>query len=242
MNFYGNLNTDDEIGVISAGVIDEYSNKNNLRLEFTKIDPQVLPGSQWNIAATTESLDGETIYSTQSGIVSFDGSGALISNTLSEIDNNGSTVSINLGTGYDGVRSYSTPFTGSSSANGLESGDLIGYEINKNAEVIAVFSNGMQSNVGTIAVYHFANDRGLERVNGARFSESINSGAATFAKDENGNNIIGTDITNYKLESSNVRMDIGLTEIIIMQRSYDANSKSITTADQMLQKALDMDA
>ena len=240
--FDGNLNLDDGIVTASAGVFNSDGVKNNLRLEFSKVDPQVIPGSQWNVTATTESIDGETIYSTQNGVVSFDDRGALISNTLSSIDNQGTTVSINLGTGYEGIISSAEPSLFSSSSNGLEAGDLIGYDVNRNAEVIAVFSNGMQSNVGTIAVYHFANDRGLERVNGARFSESINSGIATFAKDENGNNIIGTDITNYKLEGSNVRMDAGLTEIIIMQRSYDANSKSITTADEMLQKALDMDA
>ena len=41
---------------------------------------------------------------------------------------------------------------------------------------------------------------------------------------------------------SNVRMEAGLTELIIYQRAYDANAKSVTTADQMIQKALNMDA
>jgi flagellar hook protein FlgE len=134
------------------------------------------------------------------------------------------------------------PFSGSSSSDGLQAGDLLGYDINKNAQIIATFSNGMQSSIGMVAVYHFQNDRGLERVNGARFTESNNSGRPIFFQDENGNNILGTDLTNYKLEGSNVKMEVGLTEIIVMQRAYDANSKSITTADQMLKKALEMDA
>ena len=225
---------------ISAGVINSQDVKNNLRLEFTKVDPQVAPGSQWNVKATTETLDGETIYDTQNGVVNFNERGALISSTLTSIDNQGTTVSIDLGTDYDGIISAGGIFSSSSSSNGTPSGDLLGYDINKNGEVLATFSNGAQSSVGTIAVYHFANDRGLERANGARFSQSSNSGAATFSKDANGNSILGTDITNFKLEGSNVRMEVGLTDLIIMQRSYDANSKSITTADEMLQKALDM--
>jgi len=240
--FDGNLNVDEDIAAIGAGIISADGTKNNLRLEFTKSNIQVPPGVQWDVVAKVESLDGETIYATEQGVVSFDENGALISTTLSTIDNQGTSININLGTGYEGVISTSAPFTSSSSSNGLESGELLGYEVNKNAEVVATFSNGMQSSVATIAVYHFANDRGLERVNGARFSESASSGEPIFFKDENGNNIIGTDVTNFKLESSNVKMEVGLTDLIIMQRSYDANSKSISTADQMLQKALDMDA
>ena len=47
---------------------------------------------------------------------------------------------------------------------------------------------------------------------------------------------------NHKLESSNANITNGLTELIVFQRAYDANAKSITTADQMIQKALNMDA
>lgn len=247
--FSGNLSfTEDEIALdgaalsISSPVTAADGTKNNLRLEFTKVDPQVIPGSQWNVVATTESLNGETVYATQSGVISFDETGAQISNTLSSIDNQGTTVNIDLGTGYAGVNALpSQPFTSSSSSNGIDGGDLLGYEVNKDAEVIATFSNGRQSSIAKIAVFHFANDRGLEKVNGARFTQSSNSGEAIFFKDANGKNIIGTDLTNFKLEGSNVKMEVGLTDLIVMQRSYDANSKSITTADEMLKKALEMD-
>jgi len=91
-------------------------------------------------------------------------------------------------------------------------------------------------------VYHFQNDQGLTRISGTRFTQSPNSGDAIFYKDAAGKNIIGTNLTNYKLEGSNIEMTYGITELIIMQRAYDANSKSITTSDQMMQKALSMDA
>lgn len=255
--FFGNLGVDDETRTISAKAIDAQSNTNSIRLEFSKVDPQVSPGTQWNVVATAQSSStrsvydeatGETtylpqeIYDTQTGVVTFDESGVLTSNTLSSINNNGSTVRLDLGSGFDGLIAMNNPFSGSSSSDGLQAGDLLGYDINKNAQIIATFSNGMQSSIGMVAVYHFQNDRGLERVNGARFSESNNSGRPIFFQDENGNNILGTDLTNYKLEGSNVKMEVGLTEIIVMQRAYDANSKSITTADQMLKKALEMDA
>lgn len=238
----GNLSLTDNIQTISSPVITSTGQVNNLRIQYTKSAVQVPPGVQWDILATVEDRNTEEVYSTQTGVVSFDNLGALTSNTLTSVDNQGSSVAIDMGTGYTGLISIDAPQSAISVADGLTDGELLGYDTNKNGEVIATFTNGQQSNVGTIAIYHFANDRGLERASGAKFIQSVNSGDPFFSQDENGNNIIGTDLTNQKLEGSNVRVEQGLTDIIIMQRTFDANSKSITTADQMLQKALNMDA
>ncbi len=242
-NFFGNIGTGDVVTVVSASVVDPQSNKNQLKLTFTKSTVQNAFGTRWDIEAVTQSLDGNTIYDTRTGIVEFDERGAIESNTLTSIDNNGVNVSIDLGSDFNGIVAIDNVVTSvSSSANGTIGGDLVGYEINQNAEVIATFTNGMQSSVGKIALYHFQNDQGLTRITGTRFQESSNSGEAIFFQDTTGQNILGANVTNFKIEGSNVRMEVGLTELIILQRSYDANSKSITTADQMMQKALDMDA
>jgi len=242
--FMGNIGTVSETRTMSASVVDPNGVRNELKLTFTMVDPQTPPGTQWSVTATTQDINDETIiYDTQEGIVTFDETGALVSSTLTTIDNNGAPVAIDLGTGFGGVVSISNvDITASSFADGTIGGDLRGYDINKNGEVIATFTNGMQSSVGKIAVYHFQNDQGLNRVSGTYFSSSSNSGDPIFYKDADGNNITGTDMTNFKLEGSNVDMTIGLTDLIILQRSYDANSKSITTADEMMQKALNMDA
>ena len=241
--FIGNLGSLDEVRTIGAGVVDPQSNQNHLKLTFTRSEPQVLPGSQWDVIATTETLDGETIYDTQSGVAEFDASGALTLSSLTTIDNNGASIVIDLGSRYDGVVALSnTDIYASSIADGTIGGDLEGYAINKNAEIIATFTNGIQSIVGKIAIYHFQNDQGLERLNGTKFAQGSNSGEAIFYKDATGQNIIGSDIVNFKLEGSNIDITYGMTELIILQRSFDANSKSITTADEMMQKALNMDA
>jgi len=60
--------------------------------------------------------------------------------------------------------------------------------------------------------------------------------------DLDGNNVLGATLVNHKLENSNYQIQVGLTDLIIMQRMYDSNSKVISTADQMIQKALNMDA
>ncbi len=239
--FIGNIGTEDAVQTIGAGVVDPQNNKNHLRLSFTKIIPQVLPGSQWEVVATTQTLDGQTIYDTQTGRADFNASGGLISTNLTTINNNGAQVSIDMGSGFDGVVAISNvPPSASSVSDGTIGGDLIGYSISRNAEVIATFTNGMQSSVGKIAVYHFVNEQGLERAGGANFIKSSNSGEPIFYKDASGQNIIGTDVVNFNLENSNVRMDVALTDLIILQKSYDANAKCVTTADQMIQKALQM--
>ena len=241
--FLANLGVGYEPVTAGAAVVDPQNNRNHLRLEFVKNPTQTPPGSQYSVTATTQSLDGTVIYDTKEGSISFDASGALVSNTLTSIDNNGIQVAIDLGTGYDGITSIDIPVvSGSSIADGTIGGDLVGYAVNRNAEVIATFTNGEQSSVGKIAVYHFTNEQGLDRVNGTHFKENTNSGSASFYKDANGKTINGAEVVNFRLESSNVDLSSGLTQLIILQRAYDANSKSISTADQMMQKALQMDA
>jgi len=240
--FTGNLGTENETRSMSSGVIDSTGTRNNLKLIFTKSVPQTLPGSQWDIEATTETLDGTTVYDTQNGKVSFDDKGALISSTLSSINNNGSQITIDLGNAYDGVVSNNGLISSSSSSDGIVAGELTGYSINQNAEIISSFSNGMQSSVGKIAVYHFQNDQGLQRVGSSKFTQSSDSGLPIFYTDINGQNVIGSSVSNFSLENSNVEMSNALTELIILQRSFDASSKSVTTADEMMQKALSMDA
>jgi len=240
--FFGNLGVEDEPRTLGATVIDQQNNRNNLKLLFTKSQQQNPPGTQWDVVATTQSSDGSIIYDTKTAQVSFNENGALISSTLSTIDNNGTEVTIDLGKDFSGVVATNSAATnGSSQSDGTIGGELVGYEINRHADVIATFSNGKQSSVGKIGLFHFSNDQGLDRISGTLYKESSNSGNAFFYKDSNGNNILGSDIMNYSLENSNVEMETALTELIVYQRSFDANSKIISTADQMIQKALSMD-
>lgn len=242
--FSGNLGTDDILRSVSANVISSSSEHNRLRLDFTQTTPQPATGTAWDIVGTTTNNDGEIVYDTKSGSAIFNESGGLVSFTMPSLDNDGTAVAVDLGSGFTGVTSNvsETEPALASDANGFEGGDLVGYRINENADIIAGFSNGRSSAVGKIALYHFQNDQGLNRINGSRFQESPNSGKPLFYQDADGNNILGANIHSGRLEGSNVTMEQGLTELIILQRSFDANSKSVTTGDELIQKALNMDA
>jgi flagellar hook protein FlgE len=241
--FLGNLGTVDEVRTMGTSVVDKENNRNHLKLMFTKSATQPEVGMSWDVSAVTQSLNAEEIYDTKKGVVVFGPDGSLKSSTLTEIDNKGTSIKIDFGSGYDGLVSMSNvDITSSNVTDGALGGDLEGYMINKNAEIIATFTNGQQSSVGKIAIYHFRNEQGLDRASGTRFLASSNSGEPIFYKDKNGQNIIGADVKNFNLESSNVDVSAGLTDLIILQRAYDANSKSVNTANEMLQKALQMDA
>jgi len=241
--FIGNVGSGEDSRTMGATVVDAENNKNNLQLVYTKSEIQVSPGTQWDVAATVISHDGLSTYDSQNGKISFDENGALLSSSLTQVDNNGTAVKIDLGDSLTGIVSIgNAALTESVVTDGTVGGDLVSYEINDYAEVIATFTNGKQSSVGKIAVYHFQNEQGLDRLDNTKFSVSSNSGDAIFYKDASGNNVIGSDVRNYQLETSNVKLEVALTELIIFQRSYDANSKSMTTADEMMKKALDMDA
>lgn len=242
-SFFANLGNEAILKSISSPVIDPQGYVNSLELAFSKSETQVVPGSQWDVVAITTAPDGETIYDAQSGLLSFDEDGKLVSSSLNSIDNNGVNISIDLGIGDSGITATATQATdGRSTSDGSKSGELIGYSIAENGEVLATFTNAKQSSVGKIAVYHFANDQGLSRAGGTTFSQSSNSGEAIFYKDASGQNINGSKISINTLENSNVKMEVALTELIVLQRSFDSSSKIVTAADEMLRKAIDMGA
>ena len=235
-DFFGNIGVEDIPQIVSATIISPASERNNLRLSFTQTTPQPAVGISWDVVATTQNANGSVVYDTQSGVVTFDDTGALVNSTLGTIDNDGAPVIMNVGAGFSGIVSNNGPsVVTSSTVDGALGGDLIDYTINRNGEIISTFTNGKQSVVGKVAIYHFQNDQGLESVGGTKFRVSENSGDPIFYEEDNGQLLSGT------LETSNVTLETALTELIIMQRSYDAASKTISTADQLLQNALQMD-
>lgn len=239
--FFGNLGTDNEKRTISADVVSANNERNRLSLSFTLSAVQPSGSVAWDVVATVTSNDGSVVYDTKSGQAIFDGTGGLSSFDIASMDNDGTAVAVDLGSGFDGVISIDgAAITGTSRSNGVSGGTLTKYGINSNGIIVADFSNGRQSAIGRVAVYHFQNDQGLNRTGDTYFQESTDSGNPIFWTDENGEAVTGALVYSGKLENSNVRLDVGLTDMIIMQRAYQANAKSITTGDELIQKALQM--
>ncbi len=249
----------------SSTIISPTGERDILDMTYTKRVPQPVAGSIWDgiiqILSFYEKYDPNTTYDPllyktdeltkkvykiidqQNSLLKFDGSGALLSSTMPEMSNGGIPLNIDIGqpgsfTGF--ISSISLDKSRSETHDGYISGLLKAYGMDGRGNVIAEFDNGRSAPVAKIAVYHFQNDQGLESIGSTMFRESANSGNAIFYTDENGDFIQGSRIFSNRLESSNVIFATALTELIIMQKAFDANSRSITTSDQMIQNAINM--
>jgi len=223
----------------TGDIIDANGNKNDLKFDFykTKIDGS---NTIWRLDLSEVDEDGN-ILSTQSQDLTFDNTGGLVTPTTMSFNNNGTSTTIDLGGAFTGLTAIDKSNTGFAySQDGFVEGNLVSYDIGDNGEILANFSNSKSGILGQIPIYHFQNEQGLDAVGGNKFVMTDNSGSAFLYKDMEGNYLSGANIQNYALETSNVNMGQAMTELIVIQKAFDANSKSITTSDQMIQKAIDM--
>ena len=219
--------------------------KNKLELTLTKRVPQGANGTVWDAAAIVKDASGAVVSNTN-GELNFDYEGRLVNSTLSALDNNGSQVELDFGTPvaagqiYSGVTSTSQAKSISIAQDGVREGILKDYYTNDSGNILAQFTNGQVRSVGKVALYHFQNEQGLAKMGDNIYSQSANSGAAFFYKDAGGKSIYGAKIASSTLEQSNVDLAQALTEVIVTQKAYDANAKSITTSNEMLQRAIEL--
>lgn len=209
----------------------------------------------YEVVAGVYDDNGALIGSESRGQITFNQHGALISNTLTSVPNpQGGTININFGTptngnqpstdrtgaGWDGV--YILPGSKSdaitASGNGVAEGFFNRYQIEQDGSIIVQFTNGKTVTVGKLALYTFINEQGLAVVGGNNFMETSNSGAASFLYDNEGKLVRPALFVGQKLEMSNTDLSTELTNLIVMQRGFEASSKSITTSDSMLQTAI----
>lgn len=207
----------------------------------------------YEVVAGVYDDNGALIGTESHGQITFNQHGALISNTLTSVPNpQGGTININFGTptnnpstdrtgaGWDGV--YILPGSKSdeitASGNGVAEGFFNRYQIEQDGSIIAQFTNGKTVTVGKLALYTFINEQGLAVVGGNNFMATSNSGAASFLYDNEGKLVRPALFVGKKLEMSNTDLSTELTNLIVMQRGFEASSKSITTSDSMLQTAI----
>ena len=207
----------------------------------------------YEVVAGVYDDDGALIGSESRGQITFDKFGSLKENTLTSVPNpQGGVININFGTptnspstnrtgaGWDGV--YILPDSTSdaitSSGNGVAEGFFNRYQIEQDGSIVVQFTNGKTVTVGKLALYTFINEQCLAVVGGNNFMATSNSGAASFLYDNEGKLVRPALFVGQKLEMSNTDLSTELTNLIVMQRGFEASSKSITTSDSMLQTAI----
>ncbi|HIH2292357.1 TPA: flagellar hook-basal body complex protein [Campylobacter fetus] len=131
----------------STDIISPNGNKNILKMEFSKQVPHLDNGTAWNVSATIFSPTNEVI-STSNGVLNFNEKGALVSNTLGTLDNDGAELNVNLGTPYD-------PNTPNSGFDGMRStGDQnLNLSVNKNGEAEGLLKEYTMNDNGEVELY-----------------------------------------------------------------------------------------
>jgi flagellar hook protein FlgE len=125
--------------------------------------------------------------------------------------------------------------TSTNVANGYTTGQYVGVELGKDGKVIAKYSNGEQQAVGQILIATMSNEDALTPVNDT--SWVANSNVGTIAESNPGESVAG-GLAIATLEGSNVDITSELVGLMGSQRNYQANSKVITTENQMLQSLM----
>lgn len=121
--------------------------------------------------------------------------------------------------------------------NGNVSGTLEGFTIDSQGIVLGVFSNDERRVLGQLMLAKFDNPMGLQKLGGNNFIDTRNSGQPQLGKASTGG--LGA-IRSGNLEMSNVDISLEFTEMITTQRGFQANSRIITTSDEMLQELVNM--
>jgi flagellar hook protein FlgE len=220
----GNVSPDTPVGgVLTLGVTiyDEGGNGHALVIEMTRSSADT-----YDVAL---SENGAAVGT--AGSVTFNPDGSIASSTdpTVQLTTSGPTVTVSLtgATRYGGLKSLSV-----TDADGQAAGSLEQFRIGPDGTVTGVFSNGEKLNLAKLALANFNNPGGLEKIGNTAFRSSTNSGLAQVGSPGSGGRGL---LLSSTLEMSNVDLAQEFTNLIIAQRGFQANSRVITTSDEMLQ-------
>jgi len=196
----------------------------------------------WTWAAT--SPDAVTVPpagDVRSGTITFNSTGRVISSTgtvkLTLAAANGAT-NPSLVLDFSRVTQLSGDTTiNPMSQDGLQLGVLNNFNIGKDGVISGAFSNGMTQSLGQIAMAQFSNPSGMSKAGANLLKETSNSGLSQISKPSIGG--YGNIIAGF-LESSNVDLATEFASMIQAQRGFQANSRVITTSDQLLQELVQL--
>ncbi len=264
--FEGNLDTGNKIKTSTSMVLSSYSTslemydslgtKHLLRVEWSKHETTIDGGNEWQMILrldepATFNYTGSGRNNIIIGSVRFGNDGSLTSFDPSEITfsgNNGSApnqlVRLNLGAsgGFNGlVSNEQTSALSQQQTDGYAPGVLKqgmqNMSIDQDGVIIGSFTNGITMKMGQIAMGNVVNEAGLQDMGNNLWAVSNNSGTLTIGAP----NVGGRGaFKSGALELSNADLSLSLTNLIVIQRGYQANSKTITTSDTMLNTLLQL--
>ncbi|WP_428912606.1 flagellar hook-basal body complex protein [Niallia sp. Krafla_26] len=143
---------------------------------------------------------------------------------------------VNLQFDFSSLSQYEGATTALINPNGSIEGALESFSIGSGGEITGVYSNGELVILGQLAIAKFSNSSGLMNAGGNLFQESINSGNPDIDVPGVGRGSLSAG----SLEMSNVDLSEEFTEMITAQRGFQANTRIITTSDEILQELVNL--
>lgn len=245
-----------KLSAFSAGleIYDSLGSKHTLEVQFVKQSTTQDGGNEWQMIIRVPepaeiNTTGEGPTNIIVGTARFNNDGSLANYTPKTINfspNNGAApnqqIKLSFGTSgsNDGLVSSNSASTLTGQAtDGYTSGNLKpdAIRVDDKGNILGEFTNGKTFAVAKIAMASVANNSGLEEIGGNLFKVTANSGNIVVGEAGTGGR---GEMKTSALEMSNVDLSRSLTELIIIQRGYQANSKTISTSDQMLQTLIQL--
>ncbi|EAH9443595.1 flagellar hook protein FlgE [Campylobacter jejuni] len=245
-----------KLSAFSAGleIYDSLGSKHTLEVQFVKQSTTQDGGNEWQMIIRVPepaeiNTTGEGPNNIIVGTARFNNDGSLSNynpRTINFSPNNGAApnqqIKLSFGTSgsNDGLVSSNSASTLTGQAtDGYTSGNLKpdAIRVDDKGNILGEFTNGKTFAVAKMAMASVANNSGLEEIGGNLFKVTANSGAIVVGEAGTGGR---GEMKTSALEMSNVDLSRSLTELIIIQRGYQANSKTISTSDQMLQTLIQL--
>ena len=224
----------------SLEIYDERGGAHTLALTFQKVGID-----EWNLRAAIDDADGVVIDGQIDSIL-FNGDGSFREATDSGTGGPSvtvqfaeflipQTISFNFGetTSFDGLTQLAAEGSLTVDQDGFASGVLTDIGVTATGLLQAESSNGRNFALAQLAIANFRNPQGLAATGGSYFAETPNTGDVQIGPGQNGGR--GT-IRGGHLETSNVDIASQFTKLIVAQRGFSANARTITVADQLLQE------
>lgn len=248
----GNLPANAAVGdtvTAAADVFDGQGTSTNLRFTFTKTGADA-----WT--ATARYVDSAGVQQpvppaagqamATGGSMTFNASGQLTSvnpMTLAGgfVPGISGVISVDMGTtGSPNIVSQYGQLTSVAALDqdGQAAGSLTGFSVSQDGLLVGSYTNGRSRAIGQLALSNFANPEGMEKAGGStNYRATVNSGLPQVGVPSSGGRGV---IAGGALEMSNVDLAKEFTSLIVAQRGFQANSRVVTTSDELLQEVVNL--
>ena len=245
IGFTSNLDAGSAVGTVVTNSIDIYDslgNAHSVQFNYTKT-----AANAWSITvspvtggAIVDNSDPLNLGATWDGTLTFNPNGTLASSAIPPMSvtwSNGASAQSITYNPANLSQTASGSQTSASTQDGMAAGTLDSYSVSQNGEIIGHYTNGQNIPIAEVALAMFTNVNGLQKGGNNCWTETIASGTGNIAAANQGGRGY---IQGNSLELSNVDTATELTQMIVTQQGYQANSRVITTSNTLLQEVLNL--